>query len=122
MNKEKKINNPQTVNSIKANVDGRKSFLHKLFAKWIDVDLERYEKLQSENKMMKNKLADVENELKIQIKEMNLPCKYNENNINNQYPKDKELKNIADAYNNAANTERLIYKQKLQLVLGKVNL
>lgn len=93
-----------------------KEFFRKLFAKWIDVDLERYENLKFENKKLKSKFKDIESELKSQIEETKEPCKHKEEDINNHWPKDNGLKNIAEAYNRSANTERLIYGQKLQFI------
>jgi hypothetical protein len=111
-----RLKNPKTINDIKQYVKRCKSFCRLILAKCIDVDLERYENLKSENKKMKNKFSDIGNELKLQIDEMNLSCKHKAEDINNHYPKDNGLKNIADAYNNSANTERLIYKQKLEFI------
>lgn len=88
---------------------------------WLGVDLERYENLKSENKKLKNKCAEIEKELNMQIAEMKLPCKVISENINNDFPKGNELKDITDAYNRSANTERLIYGQKLQFIKNILN-
>jgi hypothetical protein len=78
--------------------------------------MDNCEKLKLENKKLRSTLFDIEHEVLAQLKEMSLPCKYKAENINNQFPKNSKLQSIADAYNNSANTERLIYKQKLEFI------
>lgn len=97
-------------------VIGNKSFVRRRIAKWIDVDLERYENLKSENKKLKSKFSDIKNELKLQIEECDLKCRFKAEEVNSHYPKDNGLKNIAEAYNKSANAERLINKQKFQFI------
>lgn len=96
--------------------DTKNRFFRRLIARLINVNLEQYDNLKSENKRYKNILQDIDNELKIQIAEMKLPCKVTPETMNNHYPKGNELKDIADAYNRCANTERLIYGQKLKFI------
>lgn len=108
--------NEQDGNFVQPIVSSSKSFFRRLLAKWINVDLERYDNLKSENKKIKIKLQNIENELKLQITEMKLPCKVIPESMNDHYPKGNELKDIADAYNRCANSERLIYVQKLQFI------
>lgn len=93
-----------------------KNKIRKFFLSLLGVDFERYENLKGENKKLKNKISDIASELKLQIEEMQLPCKHKAEDINNHYPKDSGLQNIAEAYNKSANTERLVYKQKLRFI------
>ena len=88
----------------------------KTLLRWLNVDLDKYETLKSDNRKLKNKIKDIDTELKFQIEENKLPCRYLGEDINNHYPKDNGLKNIADAYNKSANTERLIYGQKIKFL------
>lgn len=79
--------------------------------------LEKYEALKAENKKLKNKISSVQSEVSLQIKECNSNCKYiNDNDINKAYPKGEGLQTIFEAYNRSADTERLIFKQKLQTI------
>ena len=93
-----------------------RGFFRTSIATWIHVDLERYDNLKAENKKLKNKLLNILNELNTQFNELKLPCKRTPDTLNNHYPKESEIKDRADAYNRAANSARLISKQKINYI------
>ena len=49
--------------------------------------------------------------------ELDKECKYTHESVNDQFPSEKGLKSISEAYNRACNSQRLIFKQKLQRLL-----
>jgi len=73
---------------------------------------DKYKKAKAENKRLKGKIKDINTELDTCIQEALSPCKHTLNDINNH----GEVKDIADAYNKAANTAWLIYTQKLKYI------
>ncbi len=83
-------------------------------AKWIGVDIAQYQKLKSENKKLKGKLSDIDKEMKLQISELKQPCRLTDQTMHESYPPETVLPQNAEDYNVAANTERIIYLQKIQ--------
>ena len=78
--------------------------------------IELLEKLKSENKILKNKITEIKKELNLQLKENSLPCNMKAENFINKFPNEITTQDVADIYNKSANTERLIFIQKLKYI------
>ncbi len=74
------------------------------------------ENLKLEIKELKKRLKEIGKEIDNQISELSKPCAITPKNINNASPVSGNITDISEAYNRSANTERLTYKQKLEMI------
>ncbi len=74
------------------------------------------EKIKNENRELKKRLKEIGKEMDNQITELSKPCAITPKNINNASPVSGNITDISEAYNRSANTERLTYKQKLEMI------
>jgi hypothetical protein len=81
---------------------------------------EKLKSLQAEKGELRKALFDVDKEIASQIKEFSNKCIHTDENLAKHYPYGLDSVSKSELYNNANNTERLIYLQKLDNIKGLI--